>query len=143
MATANTFIPIVGQLDAPFAITSGNDSPILRSADPALQGDPRPGVLRWVLLLVTPDPTADSDNNFRVTVPVPEAIDMSEVATELNTVVPLVSVSPTSSASAVAGATLSGLDPVARTITVTVDIEQVATNSSYNLVIDFCHSAIN
>lgn len=148
MPTANTFAPIVGSLDAPFAIVSGDGTTIPRSAAAGVQGDPRPGVLRWVLLLDTPDATAFVDDQFSVTVPIPEDLDLDAniLANGVNSIFPLVNVVAGNASIAGffdAGVAMAGVDVANRTVTVLVTVSSVAQNGEWTLTIDFCHSAVN
>ncbi len=148
MPTANTFIPIVGSIAAPFAIITGDGSTVPRSGAANEQGDPRPGVLRWVLLLTTPDPTANNDDEFNITIPLPEAIDLDATifANGVNSVFPTFNIVPGSPSVAAAlhiGVITSAVDVANRTVTVAVTVENAASAGTWTLEIDFCHSAVN
>ena len=146
MPTAATFIPVLGQLDAPFAIASGDLTPVPRSVDPVAQGDPRAGVMRWVLLVTVPDPQANNDDEIRITVPIPESIlfDADILATKANSVFPAITVTPFVSLLDPAGAAVSSMDPVARTLTVLLSLSTAApTVWGGRIDIDFCHSSVN
>ncbi|MFB3094406.1 MAG: hypothetical protein ACE10O_00935 [Candidatus Acidiferrales bacterium] len=148
MPTANAFVPLVGSFDAPFAIVSGDGTTIPRDTAANTQGDPRPGVLRWVLLLITPDATQDGDDEFNITVPIPEDFDLDAniLVTGANSVFPSLSLTAGSAGVAgffVAGAQTTVVDVPNRTVTVAVTVDNVAQVGGWILEIDFCHSAVN
>ena len=148
MATANTFVPYVGSLAAPFAIVSGDGTTIPQSAIANSQGTPREGVLRWVLHLISPNTVTNDDHEFVITVPIPEAIpfDAAIAAAGINAVFPLLTLASTDAAIDAAfakGVAVNDFDIANRTLEIIVNLQQVASAGSWDLVIDFCHSAVN
>jgi len=93
-----------------------------------------------------PDPQANNDDEIRITVPIPESIlfDADILATKANSVFPAITVTPFVSLLDPAGAAVSSMDPVARTLTVLLSLSTAApTVWGGRIDIDFCHSSVN
>lgn len=154
MATAATFVPIVGDFDAPFALLSGDASVVPADATAALAGVARPGKLKWAFNLIVPDTSANSDDTYTVDVPVPFSANLFTAANFLtmsNSFFPLLSILP-GTATAAAAAAVSPLLTVGATGTwsaanltlqCAIALPAAVVTVEYLCVIDFSHSLIN
>lgn len=153
MPTAATFVPVLGDFEidasllvAPFVLQSGDNTDVPRAGGATLQGAWRPGVMKTVLQIICPDPTANSDDQYLLTVPLPRPLAPSaaELTTSLNAFYPIITVTPSLAAAAnqALSAFVSTLTAAAATITLDVGTAAAAPVSWF-VCVDFSHTAIS
>jgi len=153
MPTAATFVPVLGDFSlaaglfvAPFVLQSGDNTDVPRDGAAALQGGWRPGVMKTIFELRTPDATANADGSFTLIVPLPRPLDptVAEAATGQNEFWPLVTVVPTVAQGHVQGlrATIATINEAANTAQITLAVAVPAAQPASWLVgVDFSHTA--
>jgi len=149
MPTAASFVPVLGSFDAPFSIVSGDGTDVPRNGGAALQGTPRPGVLKTAFDIVCPDPTANNDDTYDFFVASPYAFTAALLNTEANRFRPIYWVQPEDAASAAQGPLLSLFAPAgwseanqAIRLSMTVTTPAAAA-VIFRVFVDFSHTAIS
>lgn len=156
MATLWLYSPIVGDF-SPARFNMFNNDPLVipRNTDAALQGTPRPGVLKWALNLTNSDPTTNAgDDIVEIFVAMPFSAD--DYATNKDVLSPIVTIVPqnndaydqqvvvASTTPAPASAATGILTPLAPFVQVELRVlNNLAAALKFGVVIDFSHSSIN
>lgn len=167
MATNWDYTPLVGDFSAKSFQIGVNTIPrtfIPRSTDPDRQGNPRPGRLKWGLLLSNSNPTVNPQDPLSATCVVRSPFPATTpFIGQQNSVMPLVSATPVNNSFytqqvtvvpiiTLDVATIVGFDPSAAGILddnflYTVVLFQLGNPLpapvGFELVIDYSHSAIN
>ncbi len=155
MATAWSYIPLIGDFSAAgFYIKNDVGTVIPRSATSTVQGNPRPGVLKWHLSLANATPNTAGDNKVVIYVPTPFSFTSGDLSTKVNSYLPIVTLYGSSAEftdqevylfTTIPAVDSGGLlDPDGNCVAVTIQIAAATTDDlDIGVVIDFSHSLIN
>jgi hypothetical protein len=144
-----TYVPIVGNFSEGGIVLKDDavDFLIPRSADPAYQGKPRPGRLKWFFQITSDAPITGSQQTLNFIVPTPFKFTQADVDKGLNALLPVVVVSPGGPPGPVATVFVYEANVADQTIRIEMyfvyPVPQPATTGQYYVLIDFAHSIAN